>query len=1030
MANKKQTYILVPNYYDLGGDIVAGKGLGKFGQSLGKLGEGVGAIGSAVGGIAGNLISDGMTSGAGDVIGKLGDVAGAIPGPWGAVAGAGLKVIGGLTNRAFGSKMNTENINKIEANTNKMKSFTSDVGSFDVLGASMSSAPVGMGFSRSTVGKDGLFSKKAKRKYNQLKAEAQAANEWVDNSFMNNLSNLKNSQNANLMANYSALGGPIDKLGLYADGGQLFAGGGALDPYSAGSLVNAIYDSSIGEEFLGRPSHNYDFTQSDEWANSHGYYPDSRGHRDDRVKKPAHPTHPSRGNWTGNVFNLTDKGMRDPNYILFGMNDGGQDPQAIMSYKGGMVLPEITVTPRNSYINNSYDNTHIIMGRKKALGGPINFGYMPIGGAIDYEMAQRRLAQGDLEAQTKGVTKQAFIPPVYALGGNLRTNGMDWTNGIILVDNGGTHEENPLQGVPMGIDDKGNPNLVEEGEVIWNNYVFSNRIPIPDELAKALKIHGKNMTFADAAKKAQKESEERPNDPISKRGLQASMARLQAAQESLKQQLVGQQGDDNGQEGQSSMYSGGGDLSNKLKAIDLSAFPLYANYVHPKGSTAYGFRNKLANVPAKDGGGFAYYKDGKYDQSYLDFVNNVNDEDAKVIAEYIKDYTGKVLTPAQLRANAIDIGKKGGGYGVAHQILGQLYNSKANTPTTNDNTGTGTRGTYEWGFGQGLDNFWTALGKADNSNNKEVAGAIANGASPWEAMTHYDTAYVNNPGNSNIKVPYAIEEQDKENAIKKPSDPNKDSLLAYLRYAPAVGAGLGVFSDLMGWTNKPDYTNADLALNSANGLRDVHYSPIGDYTKYTPLDREFYINQLNAQAGSTRRAITNNSGGNRGQAIAGILAADYGAQGQLGQLARQAEEYNLGQRERVATFNRGTNMFNSENDLKTQMANNGNREVQMRAALTAAQMRDAADARASAGRSANLTNFFDSLGNIGIDTVNRQDRDRLIRAGVFGTLSQRPYGWSDKRWKAYQDAVQGIGFDNEKACGGKLKTKKKKGLTI
>lgn len=870
MANKKQTYILVPNYYDLGGDIVAGKGLGKFGQSLGKLGGGVGAIGSAVGGFAGNLISDGMTSGAGDVIGKLGDVASAIPGPWGAVASAGLKVIGGLTNRAFGSKMNTENINKIEANTNKMKSFTSDVGSFDALGASMSSAPVGMGFSQSTVGKDGWFSKKAKRKYNQLKAEAQAANEWVDNSFMNNLSNLKNSQSANLMANYSA------------------------------------------------------------------------------------------------------------------------------------------------------------------LGGPINFGYMPIGGAIDYEMAQRRLAQGDLEAQTKGVTKQAFIPPVYALGGNLRTNGMDWTNGIILVDNGGTHEENPLQGVPMGIDDKGKPNLVEEGEVIWNNYVFSNRIPIPDELAKALKIHGKNMTFADAAKKAQKESEERPNDPISKRGLQASMARLQAAQESLKQELAGQQGDDNGQGGQSPMYSGGGDLSNKLKAIDLSAFPLYANYVHPKGSTAYGFRNKPANVPAKDGGGFAYYKDGKYDQGYLDFVNNVNDEDAKVIAEYIKDYTGKVLTPAQLRANATDIGKKGGGYGVAHQILGQLYNSKANTPTTNDNTWTGTRGTYEWGFGQGLDNFWTALGKADNSNNKEVADAIANGASPWEAMTHYDTTYVNNPGDSNIKVPYAIEEQDKdkENAIKKPSDPNKDSLLAYLRYAPAIGAGLGVFSDLMGWTNKPDYTNADLALNSANGLRDVHYSPIGDYMKYTPLDREFYINQLNAQAGSTRRAITNNSGGNRGQAIAGILAADYGAQGQLGQLARQAEEYNLGQRERVATFNRGTNMFNSENDLKAQMANNGNREVQMRAALTAAQMRDAADARASAGRSANLTNFFDSLGNIGIDTVNRQDRDRLIRAGVFGTLSQRPYGWSDKRWKAYQDAVQGIGFDNEKSYGGKLKTKKKKGLTI
>lgn len=859
MANKKQTYILVPNYYDLGGDIVAGKGLGKFGQSLGKLGGGVGAIGSAIGGFAGNLISDGMTSGASDIVDKLGDVASAIPGPWGAVASAGLKVVGGLVNRAFGSKLNQEAINKVNNDTKKLQNFSSDVSSFDDLGKNMASAPAMSGFSQSDIGEDGWFASKAADKYKELKEKADNAKNWVNSSLMNNLSNLKDSQSANLMANYSA------------------------------------------------------------------------------------------------------------------------------------------------------------------FGGPISFNYTPIGRAIGYEIPQRKLAQNDLKALAKDAFKQALVPPVYALGGNLRTNGVDWTNGIILVDNGGTHEENPLQGVPMGIDDKGKPNLVEEGEVIWNNYVFSNRIPIPDELAKALKIHGKNMTFADAAKKAQKESEERPNDPISKRGLQASMARLQAAQESLKQQFTGQEGGNNNQgvqENQSSMYAEGGDLLDRLNAIDLSAFPLYANYIHPKGSTAYGFRNKPANVPAKDGGGFAYYKNGKYDQGYLDFVNNFNDEDAKAVANYIKDYTGKVLTPAQLRANAKDIGKKGGGYGVAHQVLGQLYKNKVNAST---NIWKGNRGNYEWGIGNGVDNFWTALSKANAANTREIGEALTHGANPWEAGTHYGTVFVDTPKvKKSLTVLPKIEQK----------DPNKDSPLSYLRFAPAIGAGLGVFSDLMGWTNKPDYTNADLALNSANSLRDVHYSPIGDYMKYTPLDREFYINQLNAHASSTRDAIINNSGGNRGQAIAGLLAADYNAQNQLGQLARQAEEYNLGQRERVATFNRGTNMFNSENDLKAQIANNGNREVQMRAALAAAQMRDAADARASAGRSANLTNFFDSLGNIGIDTVNRQDRDRLIRAGVFGTLSQRPYGWSDKRWKAYQDAVQGIGFGNEKACGGKLKTKKKKGLTI
>ena len=40
---------------------------------------------------------------------------------------------------------------------------------------------------------------------------------------------------------------------------------------------------------------------------------------------------------------------------------------------------------------------------------------------------------------------------------------------------GGTHEQNPLGGIPIGKDKNGTPNLVEEGEVKWNDYIFSNR---------------------------------------------------------------------------------------------------------------------------------------------------------------------------------------------------------------------------------------------------------------------------------------------------------------------------------------------------------------------------------------------------------------------------------------------------------------------------------------------------------------------------------------------------------------------------
>ena len=123
--------------------------------------------------------------------------------------------------------------------------------------------------------------------------------------------------------------------------------------------IDAIYSNNPKEEFLGEPEHHYDFTQSEEWANAHGYYSDKRGHRDDRVKKSTHPSHPSRGTWEGNNFILTNKGLTDPNYIFFGLNDGGQDPQAILKYKDTYVIPEFTVTPKGNYINNTYDNIRL-----------------------------------------------------------------------------------------------------------------------------------------------------------------------------------------------------------------------------------------------------------------------------------------------------------------------------------------------------------------------------------------------------------------------------------------------------------------------------------------------------------------------------------------------------------------------------------------------------------------------------------------------------------------------------------------------
>lgn len=124
-----------------------------------------------------------------------------------------------------------------------------------------------------------------------------------------------------------------------------------------------------------------------------------------------------------------------------------------------------------------------------------------------------------------------------AYGGPIHTNGGTWSNGITFINNGGSHEQNPYEGVQMGIAPDGIPNKVEEGEVIYNDYVFSKRLKVPKKDYAMLGLKGKKTySYADAAEILQRESKERPNDPISKKNIEALFGRLQQSQETYKQE--------------------------------------------------------------------------------------------------------------------------------------------------------------------------------------------------------------------------------------------------------------------------------------------------------------------------------------------------------------------------------------------------------------------------------------------------------------------------------------------------------------
>ena len=130
------------------------------GINLGNLAAGAAA--SVGGGLANKYISDGMSTGAGNVLSTAGQLASFIPGPLGWGLSFGLQTLGGLANRTFGYKLNKGNIANVESNINDLTTFRSDASNYDALTSNINNAPVGMTFKDSYIGKDGWARDKVK----------------------------------------------------------------------------------------------------------------------------------------------------------------------------------------------------------------------------------------------------------------------------------------------------------------------------------------------------------------------------------------------------------------------------------------------------------------------------------------------------------------------------------------------------------------------------------------------------------------------------------------------------------------------------------------------------------------------------------------------------------------------------------------------------------------------------------------------------------------------------------------------------
>lgn len=129
----------------------------------------------------------------------------------------------------------------------------------------------------------------------------------------------------------------------------------------------------------------------------------------------------------------------------------------------------------------------------------------------------------------------------FAQGGHAKTNSMKniYDGGGFLdeFNSGGSHEQNPLGGIPIGIGANGKPNVVEEGETRNGDYIYSDRLTL-DEISIAkhnLPKKFKGKTFAEVSKSLNEQLKGNVNNTIDKETTEEMLSRLTQASEEIKQ---------------------------------------------------------------------------------------------------------------------------------------------------------------------------------------------------------------------------------------------------------------------------------------------------------------------------------------------------------------------------------------------------------------------------------------------------------------------------------------------------------------
>lgn len=417
----------------------------------------------------------------------------------------------------------------------------------------------------------GIFgSNKAKKKLRDLNEQIDKANKNVQDNFINSVENIDTVHDNRLASSFYADGGytPSSALAGYIKSKEYFVPyvyddrGGAKRRWDPNNRVAKNSVSTIGYGFTDKDLINSYLSSgkqmTKEEADKRLEYELNRRIKEVSSLPNFHRLTQHQQDAIMALDYAVGFGNIKKNKALYKALESGNSEElanVLYNYTLGMKDPRIAKGIRNAWdslgnmakygeYKNPYsgqviDNRGGIPYRNAARGYMDNIINEQLNAKNDERLAEQQrkerilhpLINWDELPKISGLTDTLLTDYTFAEGGPINDVG-NYTE----FNAGGTHEENPNNGVQFGVNpETQEPMKAEEGEVKVGDYIFSNRIKPDKSILKVLGLPQKGeLSYADIAKALKKKLDKRPNDEIMNKYYNQTIDKLKEAQESTK----------------------------------------------------------------------------------------------------------------------------------------------------------------------------------------------------------------------------------------------------------------------------------------------------------------------------------------------------------------------------------------------------------------------------------------------------------------------------------------------------------------